>query len=77
MALTSNAYWVSDGLEFDDSLFEEELSCFMYNYTFASTDGRKTRRNGSTVVVAMFKSLKREPLDLTSIPEDGRGVGYM
>ena len=54
MALTSNAYWVSDGLEFDDSLFEEELSCFMYNYMFASTDGSKTRRNGSTVVVAMF-----------------------
>jgi hypothetical protein len=58
-------------------VFEEELSCFMYNYMFASTDGRKTRRNGSTVVVAMFvlvfRKMGRGDACRTTAAE-GRGV---
>ena len=38
----------------DYRMFEEELSCFMYKYMFASNDGMKKRRNGSTVIVIMF-----------------------
>ena len=38
----------------DDGMFEEVVVLYVQLDVFASTDGRKKRRNGSAVVVAIF-----------------------
>ena len=38
----------------DDSMFEEVVVLYVQLDIFASTDGRKKKRNGGAVVVAIF-----------------------